>query len=237
MKKGPGEEIFLIFDAMHVFKNIYNSWIKKGCFECPPFLGQEVGNPKFGHLEELAKLEAGKTIKVAYKLNDKVLHSKAIERTSVKLSDITFHESTINGLKFYSENGHPEFADTFKFLELIRRWWNIVNVKTSRAGMHKRDPSRNPIWAEDSSNLQFLKDFSDWITQWEENTDSKHFLTKETGNAMRHTSRSLAGLATYLLLQKEFSYVMLGHAQSDPIEKEFGRYRQMSGACFYVSVP
>jgi len=29
---------------------------------------------------------------------------------------------------------------------------------------------------------------------------------------------------------------MLGHAQSDPIEKEFGRYRQMSGACFYVSV-
>ena len=232
----PGEEIYLVYDSTHVFKNVYNAWIKKRIFVCPDFLGMQIGTVNFDHLEILAKLESGKPIKISYKLNDKVLYSRPIERTNVKLSDATFHESTINGLKFYSENGHPEFLGTMRFLELIRKWWNIVNVKTPDAGRKKRDPTRNPIYNENSPNIQFLIDFCKWVKEWEKSSDSKNFLTKETANAMCQTSTSLVGLARYLITKKGYSYVLLGHAQSDPIEREFGRYRQMSGACYFVSV-
>jgi hypothetical protein len=47
---------------------------------------------------------------------------------------------------------------------------------------------------------------------------------------------ALIGLADYLLKEKGLSYVLLGLAQSDPVEGRFGQYRQLSGANYFVSV-
>ena len=54
--------------------------------------------PNFCHLKELYDLEHGKSPKMAYKFNKKVLHPQTIEKTSVKLADAVFHESTKNAL-------------------------------------------------------------------------------------------------------------------------------------------
>ena len=49
-----------------------------------------------------------------------------------------------------------------------------------------------------------------------------------------HVCDSLCCIAEYLL-NKGFHYVLLGHCQSDQLEHRFGRYRQTSGANYFVS--
>ena len=72
---------------------------------------------------------------MAYKLNEKVLHPQAIEKTSVKLADAAFHESTIVTLKYYALNGYPQFMDTAIFVQKIRNWFNNINVKSMTYGI------------------------------------------------------------------------------------------------------
>ena len=38
------------------------------------------------------------------------------------------------------------------------------------------------------------------------------------------------------LLEEEYLFVLMGRRQSDPIERRFSQYRQMSGRRFLVSV-
>ena len=230
----PDPDVYLLFDTVHNFKNVYNNFINKGMFECPDFNGEKIGNPMFAHIVKLYDLELQKPAKMAHKLTEKVLHPSAIERTNVKLFDSMFHESTIHALQYYGKNGHPEFLETLPFFQLVRKAWNILNVKTPFLGQKKRDPSREPVRSVDDWKLVFLRDFQSWLEEWE---DSKQKgLTKETFCAMKQTCGSIVPLATYLLIEKKFEYVLLGQLQSDPIEKRFGWYRGLAGSNYFISV-
>ena len=227
-------KMFLCFDAVHNFKNLFNNFSKKSSFQCPEFKGEEIGSPSFQHLEELYNIESGNPVKMAHKLTEKVLHPSSIERVNVSLADSAFHESTIAGLEFYGKNGHPEFLNTVPFLKLIRRWWNVCNVKTPMLGIKKRDPSRQPITKVDDEKIQFLLDFAKWLGEWQESKTNG--LSKETFIAVKQTSVALALLAKYLLEHCKFKYVLLGQVQSDELEQHFGKYRQLLGGNFFVSV-
>ena len=230
----PDPEVYLLFDSVHNFKNVYNNFINKGLFECPDFDGVKIGNPSFAHIVKLYELELQKPVKMAYKLTEKVLHPSSIERTNVKLFDSMFHESTINALEYYGKNGHLEFLETLPFFQLVRKAWNILNVKTPYLGQKKRDLTREPITSVDDWKLSFLLDFQAWLDSWEKSR--KKGLTKETFTAMKQTSGAIVPLARYLLTEKKFDYVLLGQLQSDPIEKRFGWYRSLAGSNYYVSV-
>ncbi len=64
----------------------------------------------------------------------------------------------------------------------------------------------------------------------------KNCLTRETFLATKQTTWALREVAKYLLEEQKFKYVLLGQLQSDPIEKRFGWYRQLSGGNYFVSV-
>ena len=75
----PGSKIFPCFDNTHLFKNFYNNWRTKPCFECPLIDSDTVEKateetifPSFSHIEELYEIEKGRLEKMAYKLNEKM---------------------------------------------------------------------------------------------------------------------------------------------------------------------
>jgi len=195
---------------------------------------------KFEHLEELFNLELGQPIKIAFKLSDKVLHSTSIERTNVQLANSVFHDSTIQGLNFYADqpSGKQEWKDTALFLQTVRNWWNIVNVKTAQHGWKKRNSFLKPISLNNRDNLNYLQKFHGWLQSWKDlvKNDSKKGLSKETFLAMEQTNLALKELAEYLLNEGGFSFVMLGYCQSDPIERRFGWYRHLAGSVYFLSV-
>ena len=213
--------IFLLFDPVHIFKNFYNNFINKKFFVCPLF-ENEVLKPNMEHVIDIYKTELGKSVKIAHRLSDKVLHPASIERTNVSLADAMFHESTIAALKFYAvKNSRPEYNETANFLQLIRRWWNLLNVKSTLTGQAKLDTNREPLYSTNLYHLDFLKSFASWLEDWD--NSNKQGLSKQTFLCAKQTSSAMQGLIPYLLTEKDLDYVLTAHLQSDTIEGRFGR--------------
>ena len=138
-----GKKIFLLFDPVHLFKNFYNNFMNYSTFRYPiydaEYSGDDIPEAKFAHIKELYHIEVGKSIKLAHKLNDKVLNPCVLEKINVKLADSLFHSSTINALIYYSSHGYTEFNYTADFLTIVRNWFNMMNVKTFYHGQQTRD--------------------------------------------------------------------------------------------------
>ena len=61
-------------------------------------------------------------------------------------------------------------------------------------------------------------------------------LSKQTCSALVKTLRAQAALIDELLNEDGYIFVMTGRLQSDPLERRFSQYRQMSGGRFLVSL-
>ena len=234
----PEQDIYLLFDAVHNFKNVYNNFQTRKEFIYPALVETGEKKASFLHLEQLYNLELGKPVKMAYKLSDKVLHPTNIEKTNVLLADSLFHESTIAALRFYTEK-FPDWRYTADFLQVVRNWWNILNVKSTSIGTRKRNKFMKPVSKEDKNNLATLELFGKWLKKWREMarlSGGKRGLTEETFLATIQTTFGTVEVASSLLEKEEYSYILLGHLQSDPIEKRFGWYRQLAGANYFVSL-
>ena len=122
------------------------------------------------------------SVRMAFKLNDKVINPSSIERQSVALTLAVFNESTINALIYYGQHGHSDFLETAEFLTIILNWWKTVNVKSKFLAKRKRDPFREPVAKENLvSKTSFLRGFVDWLELWERvSENSIHGLSKET---------------------------------------------------------
>ena len=84
----------------------------------------------------------------------------------------------------------------------------------------------------------FLRKFADWIAEWRDSrikNCEKFQLSKQTSDAMILTLKCHAALIEDLLSSPKYNYVLTARFQSDPIERRFSRYRQMSGGRFLVS--
>ena len=101
------------------------------------------------------------------------------------------------------------------------------------AGIRKRDRFSDPI-RRDSWQIQYLRNASSYFQQWKES--NLPGLTSQTFTAFIQTTASLADFCQYFLEKDIFEYILLGYCQSDPIEGRFGRYRQLCGPNFYISV-
>ena len=191
--------VFLMFDPVHLFKNFYNNFMKAVTFTFPSFKFVDSIVPElldgtmeasFLHIKNVHDIEIGKPLKLAFKLNEKVLNPAVIERTSVKLADSVFHESTINSLFYYSNNGYPQFKETALFLRMMRTWFNVLNVKSLFYGENVRDVSKLAIKREDpGKSMKFMKSFCEWLEKWKTGTGMKG-LTRQTFGAATQTSNA-----------------------------------------------
>ena len=231
-----GQPIFLLFDPVHTLKNVYNNFQRREVFECPPMERNLPSgcSANFAHVTELFNTESGMSLKKAHKITPASLNPRNIEKTSVKLAVSIFCESTRDALQFYANHhGHTQWNTTADSISFVIKLWNVLNVKTSHKGKHKRDHTMDPVRSSLDWKLDFLREFADFLQRWE--TSGKPGLSKETFLALRHTCLAIADCAAFLLDRRGFNYVLLGHLQSDAIESRFGWLRQLAGANYYIS--
>ena len=233
-----GRKNFPIYDNTHLFKNFYNNWCNYETFQCPSFLDEDLPSimPSFAHLKELYLIEKGKHQKLAYKLTEKVLRPKAIEKSNVKLADAAFHESTINALEYFSARGYGHFADSAKFIRCVRDWFNTVNVKGTNYGKRKRDERRNAIHRSTvDSDLSYLKKFVSWLKKWK-NSGGKG-LSNATFECAIRSCDAILELVPYIFEKyPQLDFILLGNICSDFLEGRFGWYRQLCGGNYYNAV-
>ncbi|CAN7992916.1 unnamed protein product, partial [Ixodes hexagonus] len=122
------------------------------------------------------------------------------------------------------------------FIDIVVKWWKIVNVKSTHKGTRLRHPLQEPISRIDDTKLQFLNDLHKWLDTWKSMKCDTGGLTRETHAALEQTCYSLLKLSQYCLETLGFKYVLLGKFQTDCLEDRFGRYRQLAGAQYHISV-
>jgi hypothetical protein len=228
------EKIFLTYDFVHIFKNIYYNWMNLKNFHhtfiFPSFDNFEIKcKASFEDLRQFYQQELTHATKRAFKLNDKTLYPNNLERQSVSLAENIFHESTIAAL-----NASETYKSTSHFLRIIRDWWNVVNVKNTFKGKVKRQSFCSPIYSKDDEKLIFLNKFLLWLDAWKQDTDNV-CLTKDTFNALKRSTIVLIEIAKYAFTNFEINYILPGKFQTDNLEKRFGRYRNLSGCNYNVS--
>jgi len=228
--------VFLIFDPVHDIKNVYNNFLSRKIFNCPPFVGNLPNGckAKFQDVVDLYNMEATMSLKKAHRLSPATLDPKSIEKTSVKLATAVFCESTRDALQFYATNEGKDWSGTANFISMILKLWNVLNVKTSFKGKHKRNYTMDPIRSDQDWKLQFLTEFAEFLERWESSKELG--LTRETFLALKQTCLALRDCAIHLIRHLGFNFVLLGRLQSDALESRFGWLRQLSGANYYISV-
>ena len=205
----PHNMIYLLFDTVQIFKNFYNNFLNYKIFHYPDFPvnpARYLFKARFSDIESLYDIEIQKAEKMAYKLNKKVLNPNSIEKANVQLAYACFHESTIYDLLYYSLNGYPHFKETAKFLEIIRDWFNVINVKSQYYGQGSRDNRRNAIHFNDREQLDFLCDFHSWLQTW--SISRGNCFSGPTFHAAKVTTDNLVHVANYLLDKKNIEYVL-----------------------------
>ncbi|KAH9360420.1 hypothetical protein HPB48_019501 [Haemaphysalis longicornis] len=61
-------------------------------------------------------------------------------------------------------------------------------------------------------------------------------LTKETRAALHQTTHGLVKIARYCLNEFNMLYVLFDKIQTDSLEDRFGKYRQLAGSQYHVSI-
>ena len=162
-------------------------------------------------------------LKKAHKLSYRSLHP-GNNKQNVSLALSIFDETTIAAIKSY----FPERDDMSSFLENFQKWWTIANSKQR----FSPNPLGNAAVAGDGKTHFFMA-LANWVEEWQ--TSPAFTLTSNTSSALILTLRAQTMLIEELL-QDGYSYVLLGRFQSDPLERRFSQYRQMSGGRFLVSL-
>ena len=83
-----------------------------------------------------------------------------------------------------------------------------------------------------------MRKFADWFELWQnlKIPNCQIFtLLAQTSNAIVRTLRGQASLLEDLL-PEGYDFILTARLQSDPLERRFGQYRQMSGGRFLVSL-
>ena len=226
---------YLFYDNVHLVKNIRNNLLQAKTFSFPAFsirLNQTLyespdGYISWGDLHAIfdrdSKLQAN--LRKAPKLSYRVLHP-GNNKQSVNLALAIFHETTIAAIRSYL----PEKKGMAEILESFSAWWTITNCNTR---FHTSNPLGNGIIGGDGKT-DFMRSMAEFISTWC-NGEHGFCLTTRTSNALQRTLRAQADLIDDLL-NEGYDFVLPRKLQSDPLEKRFSQYRQMSGGRFLVSL-
>ena len=146
-------------------------------------------------------------------------------KQSVPLNLAILQENTTATIKSY----FPHRLDVANFLTLFNKVFIICNSKQS---FNTSNQLGNAAIQGDHKP-EFLLLVADWVETWSK--CPSFTLTKQTSHALVTTLRCIANLIDDLL-NENYDYILTSRFQSDPIERHFSKYRQMSGGRFLVSL-
>ena len=168
--------------------------------------------------EKCSLLEAN--LRKARNITHKVLFP-SICKQNVPAALVIFHESTSTALTSY----FPYKSYAAEFLKLFYTWWIISNSKVQLSNNifgHAAKRSWLPDWIENWCNER--------VSAFEQFT-----LSLSTAKALMQTLRCQASLIEDLF-DDGYDFILTAGFQSNPLERRFGQYMQMSGCRFLVGL-
>ncbi|KAG0418297.1 hypothetical protein HPB47_004972 [Ixodes persulcatus] len=156
----PARPLFFGIDPVHILKCIRNNWINQKndqvCFYFPEMQtnaaqSERMQTASFSTISDLHSKECDQLLKYGYGLPRKALYPSNIERQNVKLALQIFNDSLPVALRALgAKHNMFSFEATANFIDIIPKWWKIVNVKTPWKGKRLRDQFQQPVFSVDN---------------------------------------------------------------------------------------
>ena len=240
--KNPSTDrpLYLIYDPVHLIKNIRNSWITEKTKKLQFYDDLSV-DPKVADWSDLGELfsHEQKTLTRMSKLTKSTLSPNSQEKQNVQLALNVFDLKTAAALE-ESQHSNESWKNTAIFIRLVCQLFKVFNTKSRKASVFSRDAERTPMSLTNTTQKDILElwhDRAEMMTS--EKQPRVHTLTKDTGDALAFTCNALQDVATYLLEHEDSNIkhkdVFLGFFQQDDIEHHFAHFRRASGCNYYIS--
>ena len=176
----------LLYDVAHLKKNIRNNWIteKSRTLEfLDPFTNKTL-IAKWSDLVFIDKMEENNMVR-NITLDYQSLYPNNFEKQNVQLVFKVFNEKTVACLE------RNDRKDTARFVSLITRMWDMLNVKSPEAGRRLNDPDRKQFLSDSDSRLDFLLKMGIFLKLLDSSKRgcSVKKLTSETANALHQNCR------------------------------------------------
>jgi len=227
---------FLLFDFVHLIKNIRNNWLTEKTGELVFYENGVEKKACWKHLIKLYEAESNCLMKLS-DLNEVSIRPSHIEKQSVSTCLKVFSDKTYNALLNHPETTNiSNISETADFIKLVVTWWKILNVKNVDVDCRFNDNRQAVIRDPNDDRLKFVFDFGEMALRMTSKQRKRiKQLTHDTGHSINHTCKGIVEL-TKTLLKETHKYVLLGKFTTDPLEKEFSKLRQGSGGTYFLSV-
>eukprot|EP00731_Ephydatia_muelleri_P018846 Em0011g886a len=230
----PERSIFFFSDPPHLIKTVRNCWLNRRMW-CN---GKEI---LWSHLKELYELEndPAKTVpgmRIVPKLKYEHIHLIPFSKMRVDLAAQVLSESVAKAMEL---TGGPVVSETVKFITMMDKFFDCLNVDNYSSGYTQRKPFKQPYRSANDFRLNWLeKEFLPYLDQWEqsvlcrdvEGDKGNMLLSNETLLGIRLTVTSFIGLVTYIFTLPGVTSFLSEKINQDPLEKFFGCQRQRGGA-------
>ena len=230
-----GINVFLVYDYVHIFKNMRNNWITEKCQQLSFIMN---GIEYLACWSDVIALynEDQKTLTRLTKLTHSSVYPKPLQRQSVPLVCKVFHEKTIAAFKALKKTVNYQ-EGTVIYITLITNWFKMMNVKRKYSSIELNDQYREP-WTQNCNSFKELLEMCTVISscRWTGGNSREKKLTKSTADAFVTTTRYNIDAAKHLLENYDFTYILPAVFSQDPLEKIFGQARQHCGGNFYIDI-
>ncbi|XP_055955159.1 uncharacterized protein LOC126812587 [Patella vulgata] len=127
------------------------------------------------------------------------------------------------------EYGGEAATETAKFIKLVDRFFDCLNVRSLYEGERKRKPDLMPYTSVDDPRFQFLtEDFLGYLRDLKDQVDNRQGFSKTEKSKMFLSYQSKAVVeATKYLIQHGVKFVLTNKFCQDPVEEHFGRHRAL----------
>ncbi|KAG0414382.1 hypothetical protein HPB47_008449 [Ixodes persulcatus] len=207
-------------------------------FHTEPIHVQRMLSASFATIRDLYNLENYQLVRYGYSLSREALCPVNTERQNVKLALQIFNDSLPKVLRALGAKHNLRFfEETASFIEIIVKWWRIVNVKAPDTGTALRDQFQEPVFpSEDDPKVDFLYKFLDWLDEWKDKDLDSGTFTSETHAALQHTTHAMVEVARYCFTELKLSCILLGKIQTDNLEERFGNSKCPAGPRYHNSI-
>jgi len=240
--KSPGGNttpFFLIYDPVHLLKNIRNNWITEKTKTLSFCLNNETHFACWRDLEDLQRQESSSIVKMS-RLSAASVNPSNLEKQKVSLALNVFCDQTAAALKT-SEHSTSAWVSTADFIQIVSKLWKLLNCKSAFQASRFNDPDRAVVDSvdEESGGFALLLNWAESkFLLKPEGTTRVRTLTKDTAAALTWSCSALADICKFLLLAEapyRHNYVCLGFFQQDDLERHFGHFRMAAGGNFFMT--
>ena len=225
--------IYFFSDAPHLIKTARNCLYHSKA-NCTRYMWNDK-HILWEHLAQIFYADAANNLKLLPRITYD--HIK-LSPYSVMRVDLAAQVLSASMAAIIRQYGGPELTATAKYCEMVDKFFDCLNVRSTAEHIRKRKPFLAPYTDMNDQRFEWLENnfltyFNDWQDliknrngNFTKDEQSKMFISYQTFDGFQITTYSMIE-CTKFLLTEGMEYILTERFCQDPVEEYFGKQRQL----------